>query len=151
MLRAERGELVGRAAVLQAATGIHVGQHDDLVGRQDLRGLRHERTPQNAITSASVACAFLRQIEAVADEIGQVLDFGLLVIMRQDDRVAFLAQAVDLGAQVETLSGSDAVPCVHDMALRRAAIKRLAPRDHADPAGGGAKSSGATSRPASPR
>src|SRR3546814_13281057 len=42
-----------------------------------------------------------RQLERVADEIGEVLDFGLLVIMREDDGVAFLAEALDFGAQVE--------------------------------------------------
>ena len=42
MRLAERLELVGRAAVLEAAAGVHVGQHDDLVGRQDLGGLGHE-------------------------------------------------------------------------------------------------------------
>ena len=62
-------------------------------------------TPQKAITSASVSAAFLRQLEAVADEIGQVLQFGLLVVMREDDRVALLAQPVDLGAQVECRQG----------------------------------------------
>jgi hypothetical protein len=42
-----------------------------------------------------------RQIEAVADEIGNVLDFGLLVIMREDHGVPLLAQPVDLGTQVQ--------------------------------------------------
>ena len=62
-----------------------------------------KRTPQKAITSASVACALRDEIEAVADEIGEVLDLGLLVIMGEDDGVALLAQPVDLGAQVEAL------------------------------------------------
>ena len=101
MRLAEAPELLGRAAVLEAAAGIHVGQHDDLVGRQDLGGLGHEL---DAAKGDHVGVGRLRladEIEAVADEIGEVLDFGLLVIMREDDRVALLAQAVDLGAQVE--------------------------------------------------
>src|SRR4030095_16051299 len=44
-----------------------------------------------------------RQIEAVADEVGEVLDFRLLVIMGEDDGVAFLLQSRDLGEQVEAL------------------------------------------------
>ena len=58
-------------------------------------------TPQKAITSASVVGGLAAQFEAVADEVGEVLQLGLLVVMRQDHRVALLAQAVDLGAQVE--------------------------------------------------
>ena len=42
-----------------------------------------------------------RQIEAVADEIGEILKLGLLVIMREDDRVLLLAEALDLGANVD--------------------------------------------------
>ena len=40
------------------------------------------------------------QFEAVAHKIGQILNFGLLVIMRQNDRIAFLFQPVDFGKQV---------------------------------------------------
>ena len=38
----EGGELVGRAAVLEAAAGVHVGQDHRLFRRQDLRRLGHE-------------------------------------------------------------------------------------------------------------
>ena len=40
------------------------------------------------------------QLEAVADEVGQVLDFAVLVVVRQDDRALFLLQPRDLGFQV---------------------------------------------------
>src|SRR3546814_6344442 len=42
MLRPEARELFGRATVLEAAPRVHVGQHDDLFGRQYLRRLDHE-------------------------------------------------------------------------------------------------------------
>ena len=60
-----------------------------------------KRTPQKAITSASVAGGLARQIEAVADEVREVLDLRLLIIMREDDRVALALQPLDLGEQVE--------------------------------------------------
>ena len=91
MRLAERRELLGRAAVLQAAAGVHVGQHDDLVGRQDLGGLGHEADAAEGDHVGVGRRRLARQIEAVADEIGEVLDLGLLVIMREDDRVALLA------------------------------------------------------------
>ena len=55
-----------------------------------------KRTPQKAMTSASVACALRAEIERIANEIGNILQFGPLVIMREDNRVALLAEAIDL-------------------------------------------------------
>jgi hypothetical protein len=103
MRRAERRELVGRAAVLEAAAGVHVGQDDDLFGRQDLRRLGHEAHAAEGDHLGVGRRRLARQIEAVADEIGEVLDLGLLVIMGEDDRVALLLEARDLGEQVEPL------------------------------------------------
>jgi hypothetical protein len=108
---AEGRELLGRAAVLEAAAGIHVGQDDDLVGRQDLRGLRHEADAAEGDHVGVGRLRLAREIEAVADEIGEVLDVGLLVIMGEDDGIALLAEAVDLGAQVEALEAE--IGCVH--------------------------------------
>ena len=59
-----------------------------------------KRTPQKGDHLGVGRRRLARQIEAVADEIGKVLDFGRLVIMGEDDRVALLAQPIDLGAQV---------------------------------------------------
>ena len=100
---AERLELVGRAAVLEAAAGVHVGQDDDLFGRQDLRRLGHEAHAAEGDDVGVGRRGLARQIEAVADEIGEVLDLRLLVIMGEDDRVALLLQPRDLGEQVEAL------------------------------------------------
>ena len=94
---AERLELVGRAAVLEAAAGVHVGQDDDLFRRQDLRRLGHEADAAKGDHLGVGRGRLARQVEAVADEIGEVLDFGLLVIMGEDDRVALALQPLDLG------------------------------------------------------
>ena len=100
---AKRLELVGRAAVLERAAGVHVGQDDDLFRRQDLRRLGHETHAAKGDDLGVGGGRLARQVEAVADEIGEVLDFRLLVIMGEDDRVALLLQARDLGEQVEAL------------------------------------------------
>ena len=100
---AERRELVGRAAVLEAAAGIHVGQDDGLFGRQDFRRLGHEAHAAKGDHVGVGRRRLARQIEAVADEIREVLDFRLLVIMGEDDRVALALQPLDLGEQVEAL------------------------------------------------
>ena len=101
MRLAERGELVGRAAVLEAAAGVHVGQDHGLVRRQDLRRLGHEPDAAKGDHVGVGLGRLARQIEAVADEIREVLDLRLLVIMGEDHRVALALQPLDLAEQVE--------------------------------------------------
>ena len=72
-------------------------------GRQDLRRLGHEAHAAEGDDFGVGRRGLARQVEAVADEIGEVLDFRLLVIMREDDRVALLLQALDLGEEIEAL------------------------------------------------
>ncbi len=103
MRGAERRELVGRAAVLEAAAGVHVGQDHGLFGRQDFRGLGHEADAAKSDHLGIGRGRLARQIEAVADEIGEVLDLGLLVIMGEDHGVPLALQARDLGEQVDAL------------------------------------------------
>src|SRR5690606_20508662 len=98
---AEAFELFGRTAVLEAASRVHVGQDDDLFGAQYLRGLGHELDAAKGDDVGVGLRRLARQLERIADEIGEVLDFGLLIIMREDDGVAFLAEPFDFGAQVE--------------------------------------------------
>ena len=105
MRRPERRELVGRAAVLEAAAGVHVGQDHRLLGAQDLRGLGHEANAAERDHVGVGRRRLARQIEAVADEIGEVLDLRLLVIMGEDHRVALALEALDLGEQVGAFQG----------------------------------------------
>ena len=99
--RAERRELVGRTAVLEAAAGVHVGQDHGLLGREDLCRLGHEAHAAEGDHIGIGRGRLARQIEAVADEIGEVLDLGFLVVMGEDDGVALALQPIDLGEQVE--------------------------------------------------
>ena len=96
MLRAEGCELLGRAAVLEAAAGVHVGQDHSLVGAQDLCGLGHEAHAAEGDHLGIGLRRLAAEFERVADEIGKILNLRLLVIMGQDHRVTLLAQAVDL-------------------------------------------------------
>ena len=104
MRRAERRELVGRAAVLEAAAGVHVGQDHGLFGTEDLRRLGHEAHAAKGDHLGVGRRRLARQIEAVADEIREVLDLRLLVIMGEDHRVALALQPLDLGEQVDALA-----------------------------------------------
>ena len=102
MRRAERRELVGRAA---ESSRLHPASMSGRITifsrRQDLRRLGHEAHPAEGDHLGVGRRRLARQIEAVADEIGEVLDRRLLVIMREDDRVALLLEARDFVEQVE--------------------------------------------------
>ena len=109
---AEGGKFLRRTAVLQAASGAHVGEDHGLLRAQDLRHLGHEADAAEGDDVGIGLGRLLRQVEAVADEIREVLQRRFLIVMRQDDGVAFLAEAIDLGAQVE--AGAEQVEaCVH--------------------------------------
>src|SRR3546814_1126202 len=69
MLRPEARELFGRATVLEAAPRVHVGQHDDLFGRQYLRRLGHELDAAEGDDLGIGVRGLARQFERVADEI----------------------------------------------------------------------------------
>src|SRR3546814_464914 len=88
--------------VQTCALPIYVGQHDDLFGRQYLGRLGHELDAAKGDDVGVGVGGLARQLQRIADEIGDILNLGLLVIMREDDGVAVLAQAVDLPAQVKT-------------------------------------------------
>ena len=71
--------------------------------RTVLSGLRIEAvsamkcTPQKTIASPSAGRRLLAEAERVADVVGDVLDLGHLVVVREDDRVALLGERADLG------------------------------------------------------
>src|SRR5690606_1868872 len=102
MLGAKALELFGGAAVLEAASRVHVGQHDYLFRAQYLRRLGHELDAAKSDHVGVGVCRLARQLQRIADKIGEILNLGLLVIMREDHGVSVLAQPVDLSAQVET-------------------------------------------------
>ena len=54
-------------------------------------------TPQNTIVSSGASAAILRQRQRIADVVGDVLDRGQLVVVRQHGGTAQAGQAADLG------------------------------------------------------
>src|SRR3546814_7738628 len=84
MLRPEARELFGRATVLEAAPRVHVGQHDDLFGRQYLRRLGHELDAAEGDDLGIGVRGLARQFERAADENGEILNLGLLVIRSEE-------------------------------------------------------------------
>ena len=97
---AEGLEFLRRAGVLKAASRIHVGQHDDLLRAEYFRRVGHEFDPAKGNHLGIGRRCFLRQFKAVADIIGEILNLGPLVIVREDDRVALLLDPRDFGEDV---------------------------------------------------
>src|SRR5438270_13935284 len=92
---AERSKLVRGTTVLERAAGVHVRKDDDLLGRKDFRGLSHEAHAAEGNDVGIRLRGLAGQVETVADEVGKVLDFGLLIVMSKDDGVALAFQALD--------------------------------------------------------
>ena len=68
------------------------------------------QTPQNAITSPSKLAGLAGQFQAVADGIGEFLDLGLLVVMRQDNGAAFALELEDFFSQCMRLPTWNLMP-----------------------------------------
>jgi hypothetical protein len=84
MRGAECAEFLRRTGVFQAAPGVHVGQDNGLLRGQDLGRLGHELHPAKRDHIGVGRRGLAAQLQRIADIVGQVLDFRLLVIMRQD-------------------------------------------------------------------
>ena len=92
MLRLQGAELLGRDHVRHRAAGVLVRQKDGLSRREDLRRLRHEMHPAEDDHLRVRLRGLDAQSQGIADEIGDVLNLGNLVVVGQDDRLAFLLQ-----------------------------------------------------------
>ena len=77
---AEPRELFGRAAVLQAAPGVEIGQDHDLFGAENLRRLGHELDPAKGDDIGIGLGRLARKLERIADEIGKILNLSLIHI-----------------------------------------------------------------------
>src|SRR5262249_42922457 len=64
-------------------------------GIEDLRRLGHEVDAAEDDDLGLGARRLLGEGEAVADEVGHVLDLALLVVVREDDRVELLLESAD--------------------------------------------------------
>jgi hypothetical protein len=101
MLRHEGGELVGRAAVGKAAPCLQVRQENELVRVEDLRRLGHEMDAGENDDLGLGGRGLLAEPQAVADEVRDILDVGILVVVRQDHGVHFAPEAIDFTEEVQ--------------------------------------------------
>ena len=82
--------------MLQRTTCILVRQHDDFVRIDDLRRFRHE---MNTAEDDHIGIGFLSLVgkaQGIAHKVGHFLDLTNLIIMSQNDRVAFLFETENI-------------------------------------------------------
>ncbi len=96
MLPAELAHRFDRAALHQAATGLAVRHHDGAGRVQHFGGFRHEPDAAKRDHIARELARLAGQFQAVADDVGQFLDFRFLIMMRQQNRTALLFQFQNL-------------------------------------------------------
>ena len=99
----KRAEFTGRARIFQRAARGHVRQNNRFLRAQNFRRFGHEF---DATEGNDIGIGFRRaltQFKAVTNEIREILNFGLLLIMREDDGITVFFQPVDLCEQINTL------------------------------------------------
>ena len=94
-------ERLRRAAVRQRAARVQVGHQHLLLRAEDLGRLAHEMHAAHDEDAGLRLRRPLRQGEAVAHEVGDVLDLARLVVVRQDDGVLLFPQPVDFRLEVD--------------------------------------------------
>ena len=96
VLRLPRAQLVGGDRRGERAAGVEVGDEHGLLGAEDRRGLGHEVDAAEDDRLRVGAGGLVREPERVADEVGDVLHLGHLVVVGEDDRVALARERADL-------------------------------------------------------
>jgi hypothetical protein len=98
-------QLIGGDGVSQRAPGLEVGQEDGPPRGEDGGRLGHEVDPAEDDHVGIGLGGLAREVERITDEVGDVLHLGELVVVREDHRVALLAQTLDPRDQVRDGAG----------------------------------------------
>ena len=77
-----------------------IGEEDSLVGREHRGGLGHEVHAAEDDDVGFRLGGFAGEPERVADEVRDILHFGALVVVRQDDGVPLAREGLDLSLQL---------------------------------------------------
>lgn len=92
-------QFFGGATFFQRATGVLVREHDNFVWVENLGRLGHEVNTAEDDDIGAGFLGLLGEAEGIADIIRHVLDFGDLVIVREDDGVELFLERVNLLGQ----------------------------------------------------
>ena len=84
--------LIHGAALYQAAAGFCVWNHHDPLWIQYLSSLRHKPHTAKGYYVPRKLLRLARQFQTIPNGVRQVLNFGILIVMRQNDRAPFLLE-----------------------------------------------------------
>jgi len=104
MLRLEFAELRAGDHVGHGAPGAGVGHQHGLVRIQDRRGFGHEMHAAEHDDGGVDFGGLAGEFEGIAREVGDVLHVGHLVVVREDDGLAFDLEFLDFGDEVHASS-----------------------------------------------
>src|SRR5215472_12048173 len=77
--------LRGWTALHQAATRLGIGDHDNALRIEHLRGFGHEPDAAERDDVARELPSLARQLQTVPDRVRQVLNLGVLIMMRKNN------------------------------------------------------------------
>src|ERR1700754_2554343 len=101
MLVLKRLEQITRCRISQRTTRFQIRQHDLLRGIEYFGSLRHKMHTCKNDQVRGCLFRLLSQTQTIPKIIGNILDIRPLVIMREDDRILFLLQFLDLQKKVQ--------------------------------------------------
>ena len=101
-------EFIRRGTFGEGAAGGEVGKQHGFVRGKHFGGFRHEVDPAEDNDLGVVVGGFPGQIEAVADEIGNILNFVDLVIMRENDGIHFALEFLNFRNEVHNWTAGGA-------------------------------------------
>jgi hypothetical protein len=107
VLVAETGKFIGRTTQIERAVRIEIGHEHALLRIEDLRGLAHEAHARDHQRRRGLRPPKTRHFErvchAAAGLLGEVLDVGLDVVVREQRRVPLFEQPFDARLQFAAL------------------------------------------------
>ena len=102
---AKRPELVRRTTIGQRTACLQVGEQHQPARVENLRRLGHEQHAAEDDHIRGSRRGFLRQLQAVADKIGHVLNCRFLIEVRQDDGIHLALEPHDFGGEIDVRHG----------------------------------------------
>lgn len=109
VLGLEFAELAHGEHVCHGAAGVFVGDEDSLCGSKNFSGFGHEVHAAEDNDIGVGSGGFTGEVKGVTNEVSDVLNFGTLVVVSEDDGVALRAEGVDAFDDVLRLHGHSGV------------------------------------------
>jgi hypothetical protein len=89
------------AAFCEAATGLHIGQQHALVRVEHLGCFRHKVDATEHDGRRLHLRRGASELQAIAGEVGQLLNFAFLIVVREDGRVLLLLELTDFRGKID--------------------------------------------------